>query len=72
MDVYSAEQKPPIEMNYAAAQEHVPRAKRNNCTIEERVRCEYHRSSFDHIPRIMLKYMVSKQMQKLNYFPAQH
>jgi hypothetical protein len=30
MDPYSAKQDPPITMNYAAAQEHVPRAKRNN------------------------------------------
>eukprot|EP00957_Ditylum_brightwellii_P030492 2309311-Ditylum_brightwellii.AAC.1 len=61
MDVYSAEQKPPIKMNYAAEQEHVPQAERNNHTIEECMRCEYQRSPFDHIPMIMLKYMVSKQ-----------
>jgi hypothetical protein len=37
MDPVSARQDPPITMNYAAAQEHVPKAKRNNRVIQERV-----------------------------------
>eukprot|EP00957_Ditylum_brightwellii_P063747 4837013-Ditylum_brightwellii.AAC.1 len=59
-------------MNYASAQEHVPRAERNNRTIKEQVRWEYHRSPFNHLPQIMLNYMVSEQARKLNYFPVQH
>jgi len=37
MDNYSINQEPPIHMNYAGAKAHVPRAKRNNCTIQEHV-----------------------------------
>ncbi len=37
MDLFSARQDPPIEMNYAVTQEHVPRAERNNRVIQERV-----------------------------------
>jgi hypothetical protein len=36
MDPLSARQDPPITMNYAAAQEHVPRAERNNRVIQEK------------------------------------
>eukprot|EP00957_Ditylum_brightwellii_P116601 8894463-Ditylum_brightwellii.AAC.1 len=35
MDSYAINQEPPINMNYASAQEHVPRAERNNRTIKE-------------------------------------
>jgi hypothetical protein len=38
MDPLSARQDLPITMNYAATQEHVPRAERNNRVIQERVR----------------------------------
>eukprot|EP00957_Ditylum_brightwellii_P094159 7168839-Ditylum_brightwellii.AAC.1 len=72
MDSYAINQELPIYMNYTSAQEHVPRAERNNRTIKEKVRCKYHRSLFDHLPQIMLKYIVSEQARKLNYFPAQH
>ena len=34
LDKYSAKQNPKMAMNYAAAQEHVPRAERNNRTIK--------------------------------------
>eukprot|EP00957_Ditylum_brightwellii_P159517 12142632-Ditylum_brightwellii.AAC.1 len=60
MDSYAINQEPPIHINYASAQEHVPRAERNNRTIEEQVRCKYHHSPFDHLPQIMLTYMVSE------------
>ena len=39
MDGFAAKQDPPIKMNYINAQEHVPRAERNNRSIQERVRC---------------------------------
>ena len=35
MDSYAINQEPPIYMNYASAQEHVPRAERNNRAIKE-------------------------------------
>eukprot|EP00957_Ditylum_brightwellii_P175170 13336220-Ditylum_brightwellii.AAC.1 len=72
MESYVINQEPTIYMNYASAQEHVPRAELNNRTIEEQVRYKYHCSPFNHIPQIMLKYIVSEQARKLDYFPVQH
>jgi hypothetical protein len=75
MDPLSAAQATPIKMNYAAAQEHVPRAERNNRVIQERVRATYHRLPFTHLPRIMVKFfsyginqeveLLSKQERRL-------
>jgi hypothetical protein len=42
MDPFSGGQAPPIKMNYASAQEHVPRTEQNNRVIQERVRAAYH------------------------------
>ena len=61
-----------ITMNYTSAKEHVPRAERNNRTIQERIRATYHRLPYDHLPRIMVKYLVSEAARKLNFFPAKH
>jgi hypothetical protein len=69
MDPLSARQDPPISMNYAAAQEHVPRAERNNQVIQERVRAAYHRFPFTHLPRILVKYLVMESTKKLDFFP---
>jgi hypothetical protein len=69
LDPFSARQNPTITVNYAAAQEHVPRAKRNNRTIQERVRATYHRLPYDHLPRILVKYLVMESTKKLNFFP---
>jgi hypothetical protein len=69
MDPLSARQDPPIKMNYAAAQEHVPRAERNNRVIQERVRSAYHRFPFTHLPRILVKFLVMESTKKLNFFP---
>ena len=69
MDKFAAKQNPPIRMNYANAQEHVPRAERNNRTIQERVRCAYYQMPYNHLPRTIVKYMVCEAARKLNYFP---
>jgi hypothetical protein len=69
MDPFSAKQDPTITVNYAAAQEHVPRAERNNRTIQERVRATYHRLPYDHLPRTLVKYLVMESTKKLNFFP---
>jgi hypothetical protein len=69
MDPFSARQNPPIKMNYASAQEHVPRAERNNRVIQERVRSAYHRFPYTHLPRILVKYLVMESTKKLNFFP---
>jgi hypothetical protein len=69
MDPFSVKQDPHIRVNYAAAQEHVPKAERNNRTIQERVRATYHRLPYDHLPRILVKYLVMESTKKLNFFP---
>jgi hypothetical protein len=69
MDALSLEYEPPIIVNYATANEHVPRAERNNRTIKERVRTTYHRLPYNKLPRIMVKYMTLEATKKLNYFP---
>jgi hypothetical protein len=69
MDPLSARQDPPITMNYAAAQEHVPRAEQRNRVIQERVKAAYHRFPFTHLPRILVKYLVMESTKKLNFFP---
>jgi hypothetical protein len=66
---FVAKQNPIIKVNYATANEHVPRAERNNRTIQERVRTAYHRLPYDDLPRTMVKYLVMESAKKLNYFP---
>ena len=58
-----------IEMNYTAAQEHVPEAERNHRTIQERFRAHYYRLPFKTIPKIMIKYLVMEVTKKINFFP---
>ena len=69
LDSFAAKQTPPIKMNYASANEHVPRAERNNRTIQERVRCNYYQLPYVHLPKIVVKYLVSESVKKLNFFP---
>jgi hypothetical protein len=69
MDPFAAKQDPIIKVNYATANEHVPRAERNNRTIQERFRAAYHRLPYDDLPRTMVKYLVMESAKKLNYFP---
>jgi hypothetical protein len=68
MDSYSMTQDPPIHMNYAAAKAHVPRAERNNRTIQERVRATYHRLPYTHLPCILVKYLVTEAARKVIFF----
>ena len=49
IDNYSIKQDTPIYMNYAAAKAHVPHAKQNNFTIQERVQATYHRLPYTHL-----------------------
>jgi hypothetical protein len=69
LDPFSAKQDPIIKVNYATANEHVPRAERNNRTIQERVRAAYHRLPYDDLRRTLVKYLVMESAKKLNYFP---
>ena len=61
-----------VKINYANPQDQVPRAERNNRVIQERVRAMYHHMPYEHLPRILVKYLVMEAARKLtvNYFPA--
>jgi hypothetical protein len=59
-------------MNYANPQEHVPEAERNNRVIKERVRASYHRLPYTHLPRLMIKMLVTESAKKLNFFPTKN
>ena len=72
MDKFASKQTPAIKMNYASATEHVPRAERNNRTIQERVRSNYHQLPFVHLPRILVKYMVIEAAKKLNFISTKN
>ena len=61
-----------VEMNYANPQEHVPEAERNNRVIKERVRASYHRLPYTHLPRLMIKMLVTESAKKLNFFPTKN
>ena len=58
-----------IEMNYATTDEHVPKAERNNRTIQECIRTTYHHLPYAAIPRMMLRYLAMTCMVQLNFFP---
>jgi hypothetical protein len=70
LDPIAASQNPPITMHYAAAQEHVPEAERNNRVIKEQFRAVYHRLPYTHLPRILVKYLTYESARKPNIFPA--
>ena len=59
-----------VTMCYTAAQDHVPEAERNNCTIKERVRVGYHRLPYRKLPNAMVDALVFDSTRKLNFFPA--
>ena len=56
MSYWAASKDPPVRINYANPQEHVPRAERNNRVIQERVRAMYHHMPYNHLPHILVKY----------------
>ena len=68
MDTFSSEQYPPIKINYAAAQEHIPRSELNNRVIQERVQAAYHRFPFTYLPRVLVKYLVMESTNKFIFF----
>ena len=70
MDIAGTERK--IRINYANSKEHVPRAERNNRTIQERVRASYHQLPYDHLPEKLVVAMVMEAAKKLNFFPVKY
>ena len=69
MNLFAEKQDLVITVNYATPNEHVQRAERNNRVIKERIRASYFRLPFLHLPRILIKYVVSGSTKKLNFFP---
>ena len=57
-------------MNYTATNDHVPEAERNNWTIQERMRVQFHRLPYKCMPRIMWKTLAYIVTGQLNWFPA--
>ena len=58
-----------VTMRYAPAEGHNPEAERNNRTIEERVRAQFHVLPFESVPKTLTKWMVAESPRKLNFFP---
>jgi hypothetical protein len=55
-----------VRMNFAAAQEHVPEAERNNRVLKERYRAVYHRLPYKRLPRLMVKHLASPPLELLS------
>ena len=56
-----------ININIANTKEHVPHAERNNRIIQDRTRNDYFNMPFNHLPRILVEYMVMESSKKLNF-----
>ena len=56
------------EMNYTNAQDHEPRAERNNRTIKNQIRIGLHRSTYKTIPRVMIRQLAITSTEKFNNF----
>jgi hypothetical protein len=59
-----------ITFNFAPAGEHVPEAERNNRTIQERFRTQFHRLPYKAIPANMIKTLAMHVTHQLNLFPV--
>jgi hypothetical protein len=59
-----------ITFNFAPAGEHVPEAERNNRTIQERFRTQFHRLPYKAIPANMIKMLAMHVTHQLNLFPV--
>ena len=53
-------------MNYTNAQDHKPRAERNNQTIKNQIRVGLHRSTYKTIPRVMIRELAITSTEKFN------
>ena len=51
-------------------QEHAPRVEHNNQAVEERGRIVYYQMPHNHLPRELVRAMVTESARKLNYFPV--
>ena len=58
-----------IDCNLANANEHVPEAAWNNCTIKELICATFHSNPFQAIPITFIKHLETEATDKLNFFP---
>ena len=72
MTDWSVSKDPVIKISYANPQDHIPPAQRNNRVIQERIQAMYHYMPYEHLPRILVKYLVMEAARKMNYFPARY
>lgn len=61
---------PDTNVNHVNADDHVPEAERNNRTIEEWTRAEFHRLPHKAIPHAMMRHLAMESAHKLNLFPV--
>ena len=66
----SLEDDKSVELNLAAANEHVPEIGRTNCVFKERLRACYHRLPYKNLHRALLIAMVEDCAYKTNFFPV--
>ena len=59
-----------ITFNCANPGDHVPEAERNNRTIAERFRANFHRLPFTALPSLMIRQLAMRVTSMLNMFPA--
>ena len=57
-------------MNHANPGDHATEIDRNNRTVKERYRAQYHRLPFQNIPKVMIRYLDLEVVRKLDYFPV--
>ena len=57
-----------VTMNQDNPGDHVPDIDQNNRTIKEIYRAQYHRLSFQNIPKAMIRYLDFEVVIKLNQF----
>ena len=55
-------------MNYDNPVDYVPETEKNNRTVKEIYRAQYHRLHFQNIPKVMVQYLTFEVVRKLNYF----
>jgi hypothetical protein len=60
-----------VNMNFTNAQDHVPKAERNNRTIKEMIRAAYHRLPYKAIPRIICKLLGNDPSKPTQSIPSE-
>ena len=67
-----AQDKLDIVMNFTNAQDHEPKAERNNRTTKEAFRTAFHGTPCSKMPRLMTQELAELTAEHSNCFPAKH